>query len=217
LFRVLAGTIRPDQGEVSIYGHGPGGHICIAYVPQRSQVDWTFPASVTDVVMMGRIRKIGLFRWPSPRDWRFVRSAMARVGIQDLGGRQIGDLSGGQQQRVFLAQALAQEAELVLLDEPLSGLDLPSQEAIFGILEQLSAEGVTVMVATHDLNMAADRFDRVLLLNRRLVAYGEPKDALTQPSLVDAYGGHVHLLESETGLMVLTDSCCDGEEHGTHD
>lgn len=213
LFQVIAGAIKPTSGTISIFGHRPGGHVCIAYVPQRSQVDWSFPASVTDVVMMGRVRKIGLFRWPRRADWSFAQQAMRRVGITDLAQQQIGELSGGQQQRVFLAQALTQEAEIILLDEPLTGLDLPSQEAIFGILDDLKRAGVTVLIATHDLNLAAERFDDVLLINRRSIAYGSPQEVFSQPHLLEAYGGHVHMLEGEDGLMLLTDTCCEGEEH----
>ena len=212
LFRTIAGAMQPSRGEVRVYGHEPGGHICIAYVPQRSEVDWGFPVTVQDVVMMGRIRKIGLFRWPRRKDWQFIRQAMQSVGVDGLADRQIAELSGGQQQKVFLAQAIAQEAELVLLDEPLGGLDLPSQEAIFEILEQLKGQGVSVLVATHDLNLAAERFDRVMLLNRRMIAMGTPDQVLTQSNLVQAYGGHLHPVQGESGLLVLTDTCCEGEE-----
>jgi len=212
LFRTIAGAMQPSMGEVRVYGHEPGGHICIAYVPQRSEVDWDFPVTVQDVVMMGRIRKIGLFRWPRRKDWQFIQQAMRSVGVDLLADRQIAELSGGQQQKVFLAQAIAQEAELVLLDEPLGGLDLPSQEAIFEILEQLKGQGVSVLVATHDLNLAAERFDRVMLLNRRMIAMGTPDQVLTQSNLVQAYGGHLHPVQGESGLLVLTDTCCEGEE-----
>lgn len=218
LFKIIAGTLRPDSGSVHVYGHGPGGHVCIAYVPQRSQVDWSFPVTATEVVMMGRIRKLGFFRWPSRQDWAFVRQALDRVGMLDLGDRQIGELSGGQQQRVFLAQALAQEAEVVLLDEPLTGLDLPSQEAIFTTLNELKQDGVAIMVATHDLNLAAERFDLVMLLNRRLIAFGTPDEVYTRPHLFDAYGGSVHVISDESGAVVLADTCCDGEEeHHQHE
>jgi len=212
LFKIMVGVLRPTTGAVRIYGGSPGGHVCIAYVPQRSQVDWSFPVSVADVVMMGRIRAMGLFRWPTPEDWRRVDEALHRVGMLDLRGRQIGELSGGQQQRVFLAQALAQGAELVLLDEPLSGLDVPSQEAIFSILDELRTSGVTTLVATHDLNLAAERFDQILLLNRLLVALGPPSAVFTRPLLMEAYGGHMHLVPEGEGMMILTDTCCDGEE-----
>jgi ABC-type Mn2+/Zn2+ transport system ATPase subunit len=167
---------------------------------------------VAEVVMMGRIRQIGLFRWPSKRDWDLVGSALERVGMSEFQHRPIGDLSGGQQQRVFLAQAVAQEAELLLLDEPLTGLDAPTQEVIFGILTELRSEGVAIMVATHDLNQAAERFDRVMLLNRRLIAYGSPREVLTNHHLQQAYGGHIHSLSGDEGLMVVTDTCCEGGE-----
>ncbi len=212
LLRVIAGAMAPSRGSVEIFGARPGGHVCIAYVPQRSQVDWRFPVTVADVVMMGRIRRLGLFRWPGRSDWALVREALARVDMADLQKRQIGELSGGQQQRVFLAQALAQEAELVLLDEPLTGLDLPSQEAIFHLLDELRQTGVPALVATHDLNLAAERFDRVMLLNRRLVAYGPPREAFTRENLQATYGGHIHMLADAGGMLVLTDTCCEGDE-----
>lgn len=212
LLQVIAGALRPNAGSVTVFGHRPGGHVCIAYVPQRSQVDWAFPVTVSDVVMMGRIRRIGMFRWPAKADWALVGQALERVGMAGLRDRRIADLSGGQQQRVFLARALAQEAELVLMDEPLTGLDLPSQEAIFRLLDELRTQGVPALIATHDLNLASERFDRVLLLNRRLVAHGRPGEVLTQPHLIQAYGGHVHLLPGAGGMVVLTDTCCEGGE-----
>ena len=215
LFGVIAGTLRPSRGQVQVYGSGPGGHICIGFVPQRSRIDWRFPVSVADVVMMGRVGKIGFLRWPRRADWQRVEAALARVGMQDLARRQIGELSGGQQQRVFLARAIAQEAELLLLDEPLTGLDLPSQEAILQILADLRAQGVTTLVATHDLNQAADRFDRMLLLNRRIVADGPPDFVLTTAHLSAAYGDHLHLVETDKGALVVADSCCQsGAEAG---
>ena len=219
LLKAIAGVNRPSAGEVLIFGHRPGGHVCIAYVPQRSQVDWRFPVTVREVVMMGRIRRIGLFRWPRGRDWAFVDEAMQRVDITDLADRHIAELSGGQQQRVFLAQALAQEAEIILLDEPLTGLDTPTQEAIFSLLDQLTQAGVTILVATHDLTQAAGFFDRVLLVNRQLISFGPPQQALSREFLMQAYGGQLHALEGDDGMVVLADDCCGGGEehdHGDH-
>jgi len=210
LFKLIVGAIKPSRGEVNLYGHSPDQHICIGYVPQRSQIDWTFPATVEDVVMMGRVGRIGLFRRPGKDDWAQVRTSLARVNATHLANEQIGELSGGQQQRVFIARALAQEAELLLLDEPLAGLDMPSQEKIFDALAGLRPDGVTVLVATHDLNLAAERFDRVMLLNQRIVAFGASSTALTNESLLAAYGGQMHVIDDE---MVLTDTCCGhGEE-----
>lgn len=189
LFKLIVGTVKPTEGMVTVYGHGPAGHICIGYVPQRNQIDWSFPVTVEDVVMMGRVGQIGLFRWPARRDREIVAASLARVGAAHFAKRQIGELSGGQQQRVFIARALAQEASLLLLDEPLTGLDLPSQEALFEILDSVRPDGVTVVVATHDLNLAAERFDKVLLLNKRVVAFGAATAVLQPHFLLEAYGG----------------------------
>ena len=212
LFKVVSGVLPPTSGEVKISGNGPRGHICIAYVPQRSQVDWRFPASVADVVMMGRIGQVGFFRWPRRSDWDTVHAALEAVGMDPMENRQIGELSGGQQQRTFLARALAQEAELVLMDEPLNGLDTPSQEAILALLDKLREQKITVMVATHDLGQAASHFDRVMLLNHRLVRFGVPQDVLTSENLLRAYGGHAQLIKGADGTTALADSCCDGED-----
>jgi manganese/iron transport system ATP-binding protein len=212
LFKLIVGTIEPYAGEVRLYGHAPGEHICIAYVPQRSQVDWSFPATVEDVVMMGRVGQIGLFKRPKREDWDVVRHCLERVNAAHLAKKQIGELSGGQQQRVFIARSLAQEAELLLLDEPLTGLDTPSQESFFNILDSLRSDGVTILLATHDLNLALEHFDRVMLLNKRLIALGSGAEVLGTENLLAAYGGHMHRIGDE-GEMLLTDTCCDhGEE-----
>ena len=160
--------------------------------------------------MMGRIGKIGLLRRPSREDRQKVRDALAKVDMLSFAHRQIGELSGGQQQRVFLARALAQEAELLLLDEPLAGLDMPSQEAILRILSQMRADGITILVATHDLNQAAEKFDQMILLNRRVIAYGPPSEVLTTENLARAYGGQLHVLHTADGDILVNDSCCGG-------
>lgn len=208
LFHVIAGVVRPTEGQVRIYGSGPGGHICVGYVPQRKMIDWNFPVNVTDVVMMGRIGKMGLFRWPARRDREVVRAALDEVGMSAFANRQIGELSGGQQQRVFLARVLAQEAELLLMDEPLTGLDMPSQEVILTLLDRIQAQGVTVMVASHDLNQASEQFPAMLLLNRRLIAFGPPQQVLTTPNLLAAYGGQMHIVRTGDGEVMLADTCC---------
>lgn len=214
LFKVIAGVESPGGGRVQIYGSNPDGHVCIGYVPQRSQVDWAFPVTVSDVVMMGRVARMGFLRWPRKNDWEHVRLALETVGMQDLAGRQIQQLSGGQQQRMFIARALAQEAELMLMDEPLSGLDLPAQEGILELLDELRQSGVTVMVATHDLDQAARYFDRLMLLNRRLVSFGSPEQVLNPENLRRAYAGRLRLVDLENGLLALDDSCCDeGMDH----
>jgi len=215
LIKLIAGLIEPTQGEINIFGHGPGGHICIAYVPQRSEVDWDFPANVAEVVMMGRIHQIGFFHWPTRADWTIVHKALDSVDMGAFSDHRIGELSGGQQQRVFLAQALSQEAEVVLLDEPFTGLDIPSQEAILRILDDLRQAGVTVLTATHDLNLAAKYFDQVMLLNRRLISYGPVEEgSLSQEALIQAYRNQVHMLPGIDGALILSDTCCEGEDEG---
>jgi manganese/iron transport system ATP-binding protein len=213
LIKALAGVQTPTRGKVSVYGHGPEGHICIAYVPQRSAVDWNFPVTVSDVVLMGRIGMLGLFRHPGRRDYAYVRECLNLVGITDLAKRQIDELSGGQQQRMFIARALAQEAELMLMDEPLTGLDMPSQEGIFEILDRLRQRNVTVVLTTHDLNQAAEFFDRAMLLNQKLLGFGPPNEVFTQELLMAAYGGQMRLLPAEGGVLAFSDTCCDGDHH----
>lgn len=210
LFNVIAGIVRPTRGSVRVYGSGPGQHICVGYVPQRNRIDWRFPVTVADTVMMGRIGRIGLFRWPGKIDRERVAHALEQVGMTAFAQRQIGALSGGQQQRVFLARALAQEAELLLLDEPLSGLDMPSQEAILQILANLRHQGITMLVATHDLNQAAEQFPLLLLLNRRVIALGTPTAVLMPEVLGAAYGSQMHVIRGVNGEMFITDSCCGG-------
>jgi manganese/iron transport system ATP-binding protein len=203
LFKTIAGVISPTSGSVTLGGHAPSGHICISYLPQRSDVDWSFPVTVKDVVMMGRVGKIGLLRNPRKTDWDRVSDCLQMVNMDALADRQISELSGGQQQRVFIAQALAQEAELLLMDEPLAGLDVPSQEEFFRVLKLLRQRRVTLLVATHDLGLAAAHFDKVMLLNGRLMGFGSPQEVFTEQQLVEAYGNHLHLMKTEDGVVFV--------------
>lgn len=189
LFKLIVGIIKPSQGEIHVFGRAPEKHTCIAYVPQRNEINWSFPATVSDVVLMGRTGRIGFGRWPSGQDRAIVQESLARVRADHLAQKQIAELSGGQQQRVFIARALAQQTELLLLDEPLAGLDTPSQETIFEILDSLRQDKVTIMMATHNLDLAEERFDRIILLNHRLVAVDVPQNALTAVNIRAAYGG----------------------------
>jgi manganese/iron transport system ATP-binding protein len=216
LFKVIAGVLAQTSGEVSVYGSGPRGHVCIGYIPQRSQVDWRFPVSVADVVMMGRSAKLRPLAWPSKKDWQHVRQALTTVEMGDLAKRQIGQLSGGQQQRMFIARALAQEAELMLMDEPLSGLDAPAQEGLLALLGRLQEKRVTVMVATHDLQQAGQYFDRILLLNQRIIAFGPAQQVLMPEILMKAYGGRLKIMDGELGLLAMDDTCCEGDEEHDH-
>ena len=211
LLKIVAGVLAPTEGWVRVFGQDVGGHNCIAYVPQRSQVDWSFPVTVADVVMMGRVGKLGLFHHPRARDWELVYQALEVVGLTSFAERQIRQLSGGQQQRMFIARALAQESELMLMDEPLAGLDASSQEDVFRILDELRGDQVTIVITLHDLKIAARRFDRVMLLNKRMLAVGLPEDVLTPENLVEAYGGHLHLVPTQDGMLALSDTCCDDD------
>ncbi|MBT3313346.1 MAG: metal ABC transporter ATP-binding protein [Anaerolineae bacterium] len=211
LLKIIAGVQKQTSGEIQIFGHAPAGHICIAYVPQRSQVDWTFPVTVADVAMMGRVGHLGLFRNPKSHDWDVVHQSLDVVKLGHLAKRQIDQLSGGQQQRMFIARALAQEAELMLMDEPMTGLDVTSQDDIFGILDELRKRDVTLLVSLHDLKMASERFDKVMLLNKHLLAIGLAEDALSPENLIAAYGGSLQLIPAKEGTLALSDTCCDGD------
>jgi ABC-type Mn2+/Zn2+ transport system ATPase subunit len=204
-FNALAGILVPTSGEVRIHGHAPAQYLCLAYVPQSSQLDWNFPASVQDVVLMGRVGLMGLFRFPARRDHEVVEESLQRVNLTHLAHRQVGELSGGQKQRMLIARALAQEADLVLLDEPLAGLDIPSQDQILSLLDELKQQGITVLFATHDLELAAEHFDRILLLNRKLIAYGTGDEVLTPQNLALAYGGHMQMIDTKEGKFMIGD------------
>jgi len=163
----------------------------LAYVPQREAVDWSFPVSAEQVVMMGRYPRIGWVRVPGPRDRSSVRDALQRVALGDLGRQQIGALSGGQQQRVFLARALVQEASVLLLDEPMTGVDQTTEQLIVNLLRELRDAGTTILHATHDLESAAEISDRLCFVNRRVVAYGPPAETFTPPILHATFGGEL--------------------------
>lgn len=210
LFKAIAGVLPPAAGTVRIGGTAPGEHICIAYLPQRNEIDWRFPVTVHDVVLMGRTRRLGWFRRPGAQDRALVRECLAVVQLEALADRRIDELSGGQQQRMFIARALAQEAELMLMDEVMTACDTPSKADIYRIIETLKARGVTVMVSTHDLDEAATHYDRVLLLNRQLHGFGSADEVFTAERLTAAYGGALRLVPTAQGTLVLNDSCCSG-------
>ncbi|PKN95022.1 MAG: metal ABC transporter ATP-binding protein [Chloroflexi bacterium HGW-Chloroflexi-6] len=214
LFKALVGLLPLRSGRIFIHGEPLGHHKdCVAYVPQREDVDWRFPVSVADVVMMGRFARLGWTRRPDKSDHAAVAQALEQMNIANLAKNPIGDLSGGQQQRVFLARALAQEPHILLMDEPFTGVDASTQEATLSLLDRLKTQGVTVMVSTHDLNMAAQRFETVLLLNKGLVAYGPPETALSTEAIQHAFGGQVLFLN---GVAAIVDDCCPGDEEHHH-
>lgn len=176
----------------------------VSYVPQRESVDWDFPASVRDVVEMGRYGRAGLFRRLRKADKEVARECLAKVGMEAYSGRQISQLSGGQQQRVFLARALAQEAELYFMDEPFAGVDAATERSILELLQDMSAAGKTVVVVHHDLQSVEKYFDWVVLLNMRLVASGPVKEVFTQELLQETYGGKLTVLSEVGDLMKQT-------------
>ncbi len=207
LFKAITGLQPIDAGHICLHGERPDPRGRLAYVPQREAIDWSFPVTVRDVVMMGRYGRLGWFRRPGPHDWEVVERSLAQVGMADYSRVQIGELSGGQQQRVFLARALAQEADLLLLDEPFNAVDLSTQQATFDLLDKLRDEGKTVIAATHDLATVSEHFDGVLLLNRRVIALGPTTEVFTPQLLSEAYGGQLAMIPTnENSLMAISDA-----------
>jgi manganese/iron transport system ATP-binding protein/manganese/zinc/iron transport system ATP- binding protein len=182
-----------------------GQRALMGYVPQLEQVDRAFPVTVRDVVMMGRYPRIGWLRRPGRADARAVDQALERVELLPLAERRIGELSGGQAQRAFLARVLAQDPHVLLLDEPVSGVDATTQHAIFAVLEALRDGGKTVVVATHDLNCVIERFDQVLCINRRLIAYGPPGEVFREEVLEQTYGNHLMVVRVGDRQVVVAD------------
>jgi ABC-type Mn2+/Zn2+ transport system ATPase subunit len=205
LFKILARLIPIRRGEIRIHGLPLGHHQdCLAYVPQKEEVDWQFPVTVKDVVMMGRYGKNKWFSPVSRVDLEVAMRSISQMGISDLAGTPIADLSGGQQQRVFLARALAQEPHILLMDEPFNGVDLTTQEKLFVVLDDLRRQSVTAMVATHDLNLAMKKFDFVILLNRRLIAAGPPSEVMRRDPIRQAFGNQA----LDLGEVIVVDQCC---------
>lgn len=189
LLKTIIGLMPATSGSIELLGQ-PFSKIYkkIAYVPQRTTVDWDFPINVFDVVMMGRYAHLGWLKKPSAHDQKIVIDALEKVGMIDLKDRHISQLSGGQQQRIFLARALAQEADLYLLDEPFSGVDAKTELSILTILKELSDSGKTVIVVHHDLNTVNAYFNWVILLNKRLIAAGPMSSTLTTSTIEKTYG-----------------------------
>lgn len=202
LLRVLLGLHKPRAGDVRVFGRPPGRSRRIGYMPQSELVDWDFPVTALDVVMMGRYGRLGLMRRPGRADREAAVAALERVHLSDRAGRLIGELSGGEQRRVLIARALAQEADLVLLDEPLAGLDATAQHDLLALLEELRREDKTLFVATHDLSCVAANFDHAVLLNRRVVAFGRPEDVFTADNLATAFERHLLVLPSGDRTLV---------------
>jgi manganese/iron transport system ATP-binding protein len=218
LFKAIMGLLRPQQGEVLIGGLPVDAALrrnLVAYVPQSEEVDWNFPVLVEDVVTMGRYGHMGFLRIASAEDKRKVAEALERVGMWGFRHRQIGELSGGQKKRVFLARALAQEGRVILLDEPFTGVDVKTEEAIVGLMRELRGEGRLMLVSTHNLGSVPDYCDRVVLLLGTVLAAGPTAEVFTQTNLEKAFGGtlrrfrlegtQLHEDDDLRGLTVLTD------------
>jgi ABC-type Mn2+/Zn2+ transport system ATPase subunit len=207
LLKAVLGLVPRLRGTVEILGRPVDRRTrrLVGYVPQREEVDWNFPVSAFDVVMMGRVTSTTFLGRPTAHDKELAWEALKTVGMEKYADTRIGEFSGGQQQRIFLARALAQEAEVLLLDEPVSGVDAPSQHEIFDLLRSLKGAGKTVIVATHDLSCVAERFDLALLLNRHTVAFGRPEEVFTPELLNKTYQSHLMILKLGDRTVAVED------------
>jgi len=197
LLLAILGLAPVVTGTITLGGRPIAGQRDrLAYVPQREAVDWSFPISAEQVVAMGRYPRVGWLRIPGAADRRAVREALDRVALADLAERQIGALSGGQQQRVFLARALVQEASVLLLDEPMTGVDQTTEQLIVSLLRELRDAGTTILHATHDLESAADVSDLLCFVNGRVVAFGPPAETFTPPILHATFGGELLIVQA---------------------
>ena len=202
LLKALIGLLKPQSGYVKLLGAALDQvRRRVSYMPQRALIDWDFPVSVYDVVMMGRYAHMGLLQWPSKEDKAIVLACLEHVGLSALADRQIGTLSGGQQQRVLFARLLAQEGELLLLDEPTSAVDAATEADLLALMRRMSQQGKTLLVVHHDLQTVQKHFDWGVLLNMRLVASGPVADSCTPELLRKTYGDHLGVLHQVGHLL----------------
>lgn len=201
LFKSILGLIEPNSGSIQVFEKDINEvRKKVAYVPQKDDVDWTFPATVMDIILQGRYPHKSLFSRLGKEDKDIAIKALQDLEIEDLADRQIGRLSGGQQQRVFIARALAQEADLFFLDEPFVGVDMMTEQKIISILKKLSSENKTLLVVHHDLSTVSEYFNQVILLNQRLIAYGDTEKIFTQENIAACYGPQLTILH-KTGMI----------------
>lgn len=206
LFKAIAGLIPFTSGKISVRGHDcRSSHALVGYVPQHNAIDWSFPATVFDVVMMGRAKTSKWFFWHPKRDHDRVRSLLAQLKLEPFANRPIGALSGGQKRRVFIARALAQETNILLMDEPFNGVDSAAEQELVETLEALSTHGITLLLATHDLARAARDFDRVMLLKQHLLGYGTASEVLRPSVLQQAYGGALRIFQENGETLLIND------------
>ncbi|MEL7435678.1 MAG: metal ABC transporter ATP-binding protein [Chloroflexota bacterium] len=205
LFKAIVGLIPFTMGHISIFGEDcRSSHNHVGYVPQYNDIDWSFPVSVYDVVMMGRTRHMGWFRWARKKDHEMVQRILKQLSLTAFADRQIGELSGGQKQRVFIARALAQETRVLLMDEPFTGVDGAAEQEIISTLDVLTEQGITMLVATHDMEKAANDFDKVMLMRGGILGYGTPDEVLQPDILRQAYGGSVRVFsQGDTNFMIM--------------
>ena len=204
LFKAIMGFLTPSRGSVEIEGtsiQAAQKRNRVAYVPQSEEIDWNFPVSVQDVVMMGRYGYMNILRIPSAEDRRIAEDSLARVEMTGFRDRQIGALSGGQRKRVFLARALAQRGDIMLLDEPFTGVDAKTEHAIIDLLIDLRQQGSTILVSTHDLNSIPRFCDQVVMVNRTLLAHGPTEKVFTQDNITRTFGGILLSLEHSNGRV----------------
>lgn len=203
LIKAILGLLPLASGEVQIYGKPyEKQRQLVGYVPQRESVDWDFPTNALDVVMMGRYGKLGWFRRPGSKDRQIAMECLQKVGMESYVQRQISQLSGGQQQRVFLARALAQDAQIYLMDEPFVGVDAATEKAIVQVLNELKQQQKTVLVVHHDLQTVSEYFDSVILLNFRMIAAGPTSQVFDTENLQKTYGGRLTVLPSTSEIVV---------------
>lgn len=202
LIKGILGLLPADTGEIKIFGKNVEDSIKrVAYIPQKEQFDWDFPINVSEVVMMGRYPHISMFGRPSENDREIVKRVLGKVEMEKYSSTQIRNLSGGQQQRIFLARALAQESDIYFFDEPFVGVDAKTETAIFNLIKELKSEGKTIMIVHHDLGKIKDYFDKLILINQTLIAYGNTSEVFNSDLIQKTYGGRLTILQKADQLI----------------
>ncbi len=218
LFKAIMGFVKSSGGRIELFGGSVKDALkanLVAYVPQNEEIDWDFPVLVKDVVMMGRYGHMGFLKIPNDNDYEIVKDSLKKVGMLELENRQISELSGGQRKRVFLARALAQQSEIILMDEPFTGIDVNTEEEIMELLREMKAEGKVMLISTHNLGSVPEFCDRTILLNKTVLAAGETTKVFTQENLTNAFEGvlrryvlsatELHNDDDQREVVVLSD------------